>query len=34
MEKDIEIRMYIPKESSTGYYAVVQLSEFTHRLTN
>lgn len=34
MEKEIDIRMYIPDESATGSYAVIQLSEFTYKLTN
>lgn len=34
MEKEIEIRIYVPEESSTGSYEVIQLSEFTYKLTN
>lgn len=34
MEKEIEIRMYVPEELSTGNYAVNQLSEFTFKLIN
>lgn len=34
MEKEIEIRLYVPEESLTGSYAVIQLSEFTYKLTN
>lgn len=34
MKKEIEIRIYVPEESSTGSYEVIQLSEFTYKLTN
>lgn len=34
MGEEIDIRVYVPEESSTGTYEVIQISEFTFKLTN